>query len=168
MTTRSWALVIAILTAAAFRFLPHPPNATPVVAMALFGGAYLTDRRAALAVVFGSMLLSDLVLGFHITMLAVYPCLLLIVFLGGLLRERRGAARIAAASIGASCLFFVVSNFGVWALQAMYPKTVAGLMMCYTAALPFFRTLLVGDLVFCTLLFGGFALLERRMVAIAR
>jgi hypothetical protein len=58
-------------------------------------------------------------------------------------------------------VFFIVSNFGVWAWWNLYPHTPEGLWACYTAAIPFFRNTLLGDATYSTVLFGGFALAER-------
>jgi len=63
-------------------------------------------------------------------------------------------------------LFFVVTNFGTWAVSGMYPMTLAGLAACYLAAIPFFQNTVVGDLFYSGVLFGGFALLERAIPAI--
>ena len=70
---------------------------------------------------------------------------------------------VAAGSVASSVLFFIVTNFGTWATGELYPPTLAGLTACYVAAIPFFQNTLAGDLFFSALLFGGFALLERRV-----
>jgi len=59
-------------------------------------------------------------------------------------------------------LFFVLTNFGVWALGALYPKTLTGLTECYVVAIPFFRNALLSDLFYSALLFGGLALAEKQ------
>jgi hypothetical protein len=82
------------------------------------------------------------------------------------LRSRRKPALIAGAALTSSILFFILTNFGVWASGHLYPKTWAGLVTCYTAALPFFRNSLEGDLLYTLILFGGFALMERRFEAL--
>lgn len=159
-------LVIAMIAAAAAsRLLPHPPNLTSVTAVALFGGAMLSDWRLAFLVPLGALFASDLVLGFHDQMPVVYGCFALIVCMGLWLQRRRSAPRIAGAAIAASLLFFVITNFAVWALDNMYPHTAAGLIACYTAALPFLRNMLEGDLLYTLVLFGGVALVERRFPA---
>jgi hypothetical protein len=76
--------------------------------------------------------------------------------------------RLAAASIAGSVLFFVVTNFGVWARDGLYPHTLAGLANCYVAALPFFQNGLVGDLFFTGALFGGFEFLRRSAPALSQ
>jgi hypothetical protein len=156
-----WTLVILmILAAAASRLIPHPPNFTSVTAMALFGGAMFDDRRLAFIVPLSAMFLSDLLLGFHDQMFVVYGAFAVIVCIGLWLHRHRSAAPIAGAAIVSSLLFFAATNFGVWALDHMYPLTLAGLMACYTAALPFLRNTLAGDLFYTLVLFGGFALME--------
>ena len=161
MNARVIALIAAIFTAAAMRLLPHPPNFSPVAAMALFGGAFLPRRAISFAAPLGALLVSDMVLGFYGQMWIVYGSVALIVCLGWLLSSSRTPLRIAAAAVASSVLFYLVTNFGVWAFGDMYPKTLAGLAACYAAAIPFFQNTLVGDLVFTGLLFGGFALAER-------
>jgi hypothetical protein len=155
------ALVTAILMAATFRLLPHPPNFSPIAAMALFGGAFMPRKALGILVPLAAMLLSDLVLGFHASMPFVYAAVALTSVLGWWLATNRTLGRVGIAAVLASVLFFLVTNFGVWASQDMYPHTLAGLGACFVAALPFFQNTLAGDLVFTALLFGGFALLER-------
>lgn len=159
---RLMLVVTLICVAAASRLLPHPPNLTSVTAIALFGGAMLADRRLAFLVPLGALFASDLVLGFHSQMVAVYGTFALIVCLGLWLQRRRSALPIAGAAVASSLLFFATTNFGVWALDGMYPRTAAGLVACYTAALPFLRNMLEGDLLYTLVLFGGVALLERQ------
>ena len=164
MNARILALLTAILAAAALRLVPHPPNFTPIGAMALFSGAYL-GRRGAIALVapLGALLLSDLVLGFYRGMPTVYFSVALVVLIGALALRHRSPLRIGAAALASSILFFVLTNFGMWLSSGFYPRTLAGLEACYVAAIPFFQNTVAGDLFYATLLFGGFALLERSL-----
>jgi hypothetical protein len=165
--TRLLVLCTAIVGAAALRLVPHPPNFTPIGAMALFSGAYL-GRRGAIALVapLGALLLSDLVLGFYRGMPTVYFSVALIVLLGGLALKRVSPIRIGTAAVASSVLFFVITNFGTWLSGGFYPRTLAGLEACYIAAIPFFQNTVAGDLIYSAVLFGGFALLERWMPGI--
>jgi len=156
-----------ILAAAASRLIPHPPNFTPVAALALFGGASFARKRTALLVPLAAMFLSDLVLGFSTITPVVYASLALIASLGFWLRRRPTVSRTLTAAVAGAGLFFVVTNFGVWALGTLYPKTAAGLAECFVAAIPFFRNTLVSDLLYTALLFGGFALAEKRWPVLA-
>jgi hypothetical protein len=155
------ALLSVIVLAAALRLVPHPPNFTPIGAMALFSGAYLGRRALAFVAPLGALLLSDAVLGFYSGMWVTYLAVALVALLGSLALQRRSPVKIGLTAIAGSVLFFVVSNFGVWALSGMYPHTTAGLAACYVAAIPFFQNTLAGDLFYATLLFGGFQIAER-------
>lgn len=158
---RTAAIALMIVMAAASRLLPHPPNFTPIAAMALLGGAYLPDKRIAFALPLAALLLSDLVLGLHAGMWVVYGSFMLVVCLGFALRRSRSPLRVGGAALASSVLFFALTNLAVWAFGSMYPKTIAGLAACYTAAIPFFRNTLAGDAFYTALLFGGFALAQR-------
>src|SRR5574337_143362 len=160
---RLYVIIGAILLAAASRLMPHPPNFTPIAAMALLGGAYLPSRRLALLVTLAALFVSDLFLGLHPLLPAVYGCFAASVWLGAWLRTRRTILPIAAAALASSILFYVVTNFAVWVSGTMYPKTVAGLAACYGMAIPFFRNTLLGDAFYTAALFGGLELLGRKL-----
>jgi hypothetical protein len=153
-------IVGLILVAALVRLFPHPPNVAPIAAMALFAGATFADKRLAFAVPLAPLLLTDLVLGLHITMPFVYAAFAATVWLGGRLGERRTALRLGGTALAASVVFFVVTNFGTWLMQDLYPATAAGLVACYWAAIPFFHLTVAGDLLFTALLFGAWALAQ--------
>lgn len=154
-------VVLMIFGAAMLRVLPHPPNFTPIAAMALFGGAVLADKRWAIGIPLLAMIASDWIIGFHSLAPLVYLAFIAMVFMGTFLTERRRPVPIAAVGCAASVFFFVVSNFGVWALGTLYPRTFDGLAACYLAALPFFQNTLLGTLCYSALLFGGLRFLEK-------
>ena len=159
-TTRLAALLSAIAAAAALRLIPHPPNFSPIDAMALFSGAYLARRWVAFVAPLAALLLSDVGLGFYHGMATVYATVALIVMIGWWVSSRRSAVRIGAAAVASSVLFFVITNFGMWLFSGFYPVTYAGLVACYTAAIPFFQNTIAGDLFYTVLLFGGFRIAE--------
>ncbi len=169
LNPRFLALTSIVFAGVLARLMPHPPNFTPIAATALFGGAYFASRKAAFLVPLIAMYLSDLFLGFFVydfgwfngQMPFVYVSFAVTVSLGMLIRHRRSPLRVGGAALAGSIVFFIVSNFGVWAVGTFYPKTVEGLVTCYVAAIPFFRNTLAGDFAFTALLFGGFALAER-------
>jgi hypothetical protein len=166
-TSRLLAILLAILGAGALRLIPHPPNFTPIGAMALFSGAYLGRRGLlAFAAPLGAMLLSDAVIGFHSGMPFVYASIAAIVVIGWLALRQKSLLRVGGAAVASSVLFFLITNFGTWAVSGMYPLTASGLAACYVAAIPFFQNTLAGDLFYSGLLFGGFALLERAVPAL--
>ena len=150
-----------IALAAASRLLPHPPDFTPLAALALFGGAYFSDRRLAFAVPLVALLLTDLLLGLHDTMPFVYLGFVATVLIGFALRGRVRVLPVAAAAVLSSVLFFAITNFGVWMVGNLYPHDATGLLTAYVAAIPFFQNSLLGDFLYAGLLFGGMALAER-------
>jgi len=158
--SRLVAILSAVLVAAALRLVPHPPNFTPIGAMALFGGAYIGRRALAFAAPLGALLLSDLVLGFYHGMATVYFSVALIVMIGIVALGRISPIRVGLAALASSILFFVVTNFGMWLFSGFYPRTLAGLEACYVAAIPFFQNTVAGDLFYAALLFGGFKIAE--------
>lgn len=151
-----------ILAVAATRLLPHPPNFTPVMSVALFGSAVFMNRFAGIGVAIAAMAVSNVILGSHSTWAFVYGAMVLTGILGFTLRQKRSPLKIAAVSLAGSLVFFVVSNLGVFIMQDLYPKTAAGLVACYTMALPFFKNTLAGDFLFTGVLFATHYLLTRR------
>jgi hypothetical protein len=165
MKSRYLILTGMVLAAAASRLVPHPPNFAPVAAMALFGGACFADKRLAFAVPLAAMFLSDLVLGFGPLTPFVYGSFAATVCLGFWLRSRRTPLTVAGTAVVSSLLFFLVTNFGQWAVQfghptPLYPTTLTGLLECYVMGLPFYQYTLAGDLMYTAVLFGGLALIE--------
>lgn len=158
--SRFLAPLAAILAAAVLRLVPHPPNFTPIGAMALFSGAYLGRRAIAFVAPLAAMLLSDAVLGFYSGVWVTYLAVAAVVLIGSLALARRSVVRVGLAAFASSIIFFLISNFGTWMLSGMYAHTAAGLEACYVAGIPFFQNTVAGDLFYATLLFGGFRLAE--------
>ncbi len=170
MLNKRFFVILGItISAAAMRLVPHPPNITPIGAMALFGGVCFASKRTAFLVPLAAMYLSDLALGFfvydfgwfHWFMPFVYASFVATVCLGFLIRPRLTPLIVIGAALAGSVLFFIVTNFGVWLVSNLYPKTVEGLVGCYVAAIPFFRNELAGNAFYTLVLFGGFALAQR-------
>jgi len=158
------ALVAAIvIAAAALRILPHPMNFAPIGAIALFGGAYFSSKRAAFAVPLLSLVAGDFFTGFHRLMPFVYASFLVSVALGFWLRGKKSASRIGGATAAGAIQFYLITNFGVWAMSiGNYPKNFGGLAACYLAGIPVFWNTLAGDSFYVALLFGAMALAEKR------
>ena len=174
-TLRIGVLAALVLLAALSRMLPHPPNFTPIAGMALFGAAHFSRRWMAFLVPLLAFWLSDLFINYGYFQeiiwlpgwsLWTYGPMALIVLLGFFALKKVSPARVLGSSLGASLLFFLVSNFGVWLVSSTYPLTFAGLMSCYVAGIPFFGNTLLGDLFYCAVLFGGFALAQRQVPAL--
>jgi len=169
MNPRLALILTLIASAAAMRLVPHPPNFTPVAALALFAGAHFEQRRWAFIVPLAAMILSDLALqalygyGWHSTLPAVYASFVAVVGIGLALRDRRRPGPVAAAALASSLLFFVVTNLAVWADGLLYPRTAGGLVECYVAAIPFYGSTLAGDLFYTATMFALFAAIEPRV-----
>jgi hypothetical protein len=144
-----------ILLAVAARIMPHPPNFAPIGGLALFSGAHF-KKKAALLIPILAMVSSDLFLGWHSTMIYVYVSFVAITFIGSRLKEKPSFKPLVSASLFSSLLFFVVTNFGVWATANFYPKTLFGLYQSYVGALPFFRNTILSDLFYAFSFFYGF------------
>lgn len=169
ITPRFIVIVTVIFAAALLRLIPHWPNFTPIAGIALFAGTYVGRKHLALIIPFAAMLLSDLFLGLHQTMLAVYLSFALIVGIGFLLRKRVGVLSVFSASIVSSLLFFLVTNFAAWQSGMMpYPMNFIGLIEAYTAGLPFLNNGIMGDLFYNTVFFGGFYLVTQKYPQLAR
>lgn len=156
---RPWIGVLpyALIAAGAlFRIVPHPPNFAPVGAIALFGGAVL-PAPWGIGIPVAALALSDAaVLGFYPGAIWVYGSFVLISLLGMALLRHRTVFRIAGTSLGASIIFFIVTNLGEW-FGPLYPHTLAGLRQDYIAAIPFFRNTAISDLGYSLALFGIYA-----------
>ena len=142
-------IVLGVLS----RLIPHPWNVTPVMAIALFSGAIL-PRGWGIALPLAIVALSDLMIGWHNTVPFTWAGFLLAGMIGWWNRRKPSGGRIFAAALTGSVAFFVISNFGVWLVGDLYPRSLAGFWACYVAAIPFFRTALAGDLVYTGVLFG--------------
>ncbi|WP_256645434.1 DUF6580 family putative transport protein [Thermomonas paludicola] len=170
-------LAALIFVAALTRVLPHPPNFSPIEAVALFGGAYFAKRHWALLVPLLAMFASDLTLGMlnggiywsyfaSAGYLLVYACIALSTVLGFGLRGKVSGMRVLGYSLVGSLIFFAVTNFGVWAFGSMYQPNMNGLMAAFVAGIPFFQWTVLGTLFYSALLFGGFELLRRHNPAL--
>jgi hypothetical protein len=159
-----WIPIVLVFTAASMRVLPHPPNFTPIGAMALLAGATISRRFIALAVSLLSMLVSDFLFfgGYHNTMVWVYASFSLITLLAPSMIKSISVRNILPASIAASVIFFLVTNFGVWFAGDFYSKSFSGLMMTYSAGIPFFGNTLMGDVFFTAVFFSSFMLTSKR------
>jgi len=127
-----------------------------MIAIALFAGGRLSSRWASVGIPMAAMMLSDWALGWHSTVFVVYGTLILISLMGeaGLKNGRGGPGLISSMGAAASALFFVITNLGVWWIDGLYDKSVAGLLSCFVAALPFFPATLLSTWIYSAVLFG--------------
>jgi hypothetical protein len=172
-------VLMGLITAVAFtRLIPHPPNFSPVEAIALFGGAHFMKRSWAILLPLVALFISDLALGLIMggdyyqyfisaDFLLVYASIAMLSILGFGLRGKTNVLRVVGFAISGSVIFFLITNFGVWLGSSFYPQTASGLMAAYVAGIPFLKNGILGTLFYSTLLFGGYALLKQRLPALA-
>jgi hypothetical protein len=138
-TPRFFVVLSIIVVAAVLRLLPHWPNFTPIAAMALFAGTYFEKKQYAFAIPLCAMFLSDLFIGLHANIPAVYLGFAITVLIGMTIRRRVNVGTVMLASLGSSIIFFLITNFSSWLASPIYPQTFPGLMEAYAAGLVFFR-----------------------------
>jgi hypothetical protein len=166
-------LVLAILLVVfgtVMRVLPHPWGLTPIGAVALFSGACFDRKRWSFVIPLVALFISDTVLevftgnGFHSLMPVIYGAFAAIVGMGMLLGDRRQSViAVGSGAFAGATFFYIVSNFAMWAISDVYPKTAQGLITCYIAGIPYYGTGLFADLLYSALLFGTFVWAERRL-----
>jgi len=154
--TLAWVALALVVFGVIMRLLPHPANFAPVGAIALFGGAIL-HRKLGWWLPLAVMVVSDLIIGFYDGIVFTWIAFLLVGLYGMSLRQQNNWRRIPLGALGSAVIFFIVSNFGVWAEGRMYAHTWSGLAECYQMALPFFRNTFVSDLAYSAVLFGVYA-----------
>ena len=162
MTNRrtNWSMLALatglILLGILSRLFAHLPNFTPMFAIALFGGAVIPSRVGSLCLPLIALLISDAVLGFYSLAPVIYLCYLVMVLLGWNLRSRHHFFPVMGEAFTGSLFFFLVSNFAFW--TGFGQPGVAGLMIAYTDAIPFFLKQLAGTMLYSTIFFGVYAL----------
>ncbi|MDF3820997.1 hypothetical protein P3G55_13885 [Leptospira sp. 96542] len=153
--------IIMVFAAVISRILPHPPNFTPLLAVSLFSGAYLNDRRLAIGAPILAMIISDAFLGFHDLIPVVYAFMILAVLFG---KKIQGSlTRSFGFTVVGSVLFFVTTNLAVWLTSGMYSLDLSGLSLCFTMAIPFFQNSIAGDLIYTGILFGSMSVLDAKV-----
>ena len=174
LNLQTGVLSIIILLAAFTRIMPHPPNFSPMAAIGLFGAAHFAKKWQAFFIPLIGIWVSDLVINnyvysssssnfvwFYSGFYWQYMSYILIIF-AGLFIFNRGISltKTFGGMISSSGIFFFVSNFGVWAGGIMYPKNFGGLITCYAAGVPFIHNTIISDVLFTTVLFGTYYLLQ--------
>jgi len=159
MINKNSFLVSIILFAIFSRFIPHPPNFTPITAIALLSSKGFTNRWTIFLIPIISLFISDLFLGLHNSIPFVYGAFILITLLG------ISAKKISIGTVlMSSTIFFFITNFGVWFYN--YPLTLNGLISCYTLAIPFFLNTILGDLVYSgIMIYSYYALRKNKLIS---
>ena len=159
MINKNFFLVSIILFAIFSRFIPHPPNFTPITAIALLSSKGFTNRWIIFLIPLIILFISDLFLGLHDLIPFVYGAFILIALLG------ISSKKISIGTVlMSSTIFFLISNFGVWFYN--YPLTLNGLISCYTLGIPFFINTILGDLVYSAIMiYPYYALRKNKLIS---
>ncbi|MDR3695000.1 DUF6580 family putative transport protein [Mucilaginibacter sp.] len=174
INTRTIVLILMIVAAAAMRLLSFKfpyilSNFTPVGAIALFGGAYFTDKWKAYLVVLLTLFASDILINYLYTTkwvlwyggsFWVYLTFAIMVFIGSLIKKAN-VANVAIASLASVAVHWLIIDMP-WLYGSLYPHNLTGYGQSLIAAIPFERNMVLGDIVFCAILFGGFELAKSK------
>lgn len=177
-STKQILIIVGIvLFAAMSRLFPHPDNMTPTVAICLMSVAFIKNNYLkfvvpALAIVFSDFLLDQVTgYGFHSSTGLVYGAFALVMLIGVFLLKKVSVFRTIIASVSSSVVFYLVTNFALFytaspvnnPAMAAYRHDISGILSSYEAGLPFFRNMLLGDLLFCGILFGAYYVVSKAL-----
>ena len=169
---RNVVLILLIVAATAMRLVSYEyqnllSNFTPVGAIALFGGAYFTDKWKAYLVVLTSMFASDIIINqlynqpfWNAYSLGMYVCFAIMVFIGTFIKKA-SFVNVFLGSLAGVVVHWLIMDMPFF-YGTMYPHTFAGYGESLIAAIPFEKNMVLGDALFCTLLFGGFELAKNK------
>lgn len=148
-------IILAITT----RFLPHPPNFTAVLSVGIFAGYLFKNKAIGYIIPIIAMIASDLIIGMHNTLWAVYLSIIIAGIIGSKINQSNNG-KIALSSFSSALVFFILTNFAVWIAGILYPFNISGLMSCYISAIPFFGYTLLSTIIYSFILFKLYNLLE--------
>ncbi len=174
-TKKGILIGVLIFLAASLRWVEHPLNTTPIVAIILFSVAFIKDLKWKIAIPLSVMILSDVIInlkngyGFHNSAFLVYGTFALIFIVAGYMLKKVNVVNVLGASLMASVLFYLVTNFAFFypvsavpnPALGQYPHNWLGIVSSYQAGLPYFKNMLVGDLIYTSVLFGAYYLITQ-------
>jgi hypothetical protein len=143
-----------ILILALARLIPHPPNFTPIIAVAIMSGYFFKNINLSFITLLISMLIADVFIGFYENVIFVYASLLLITYVFHKFSNKINFKNLFIYGFAGSLIFFIVSNFGVWILGSpgvndiAYEKSLSGIIQCYILAVPFFGNTFLSTVIF--------------------
>lgn len=169
INSRNLFIFVLIALAAVLRIsglLPY--NFSPVAAIALFGAAMFSNRLLGFVIPLAIMFVSDVFIGFHDTMWAVYGAFIAVALIGQVVRKNPTMLSALGGAMVGSVVFFLITNAACWLTMPEYSKDFSGLLNSYAAGLPFFRGTFVGDLLFTVVFFGSYKLAEYRFPTLVK
>ena len=157
MNNKFFYLLFFVVILALSRIIPHPPNFTPILASAIMAPILIKDRWFGVAVPIVAMFISDIIIGFYSYQFVIYSSILAIALVTPM---RKNYVGLGIMAVGGSVWFFITTNFAEWMIWDYYPKTIEGLITCYTLAIPFFKNTLISTCLFTGLLTFSIKYLE--------
>jgi len=175
INTRSIILILIIVATTVFRLLTYKyqsfSNFTPVGALAIFGGAYFTDKWKAYLMILLSLIVSNVIINhgytgqwslFNIDTLWMCVCFAIIVFIGTLIKKLNVINVILVVFAPVLIHWLVMDLPWINSASTLYPSSLLGYWEALIAAIPFERNMFLGDIVFGIILFGGFELAKNK------
>ncbi len=156
--------LMVIFLMAFSRLIPHPPNFTPILGMAVFSGAIISRRLIAYLIPLVAMILSDLYLGFHSGMPIIYFSLALCVLIGKFIESRLSILNFALGISAGVIVFYLITNFAVWYGSGMYEYSFSGLIKCYVMALPFLQNTIISSMIYGMGAFFIYNVINKRLI----
>jgi len=153
-----------IILLALSRLIPHPPNFTPILGMAVFSGAIINRKILAYLVPLAAMLLSDLYLGFHSGMPIIYFTLAICVLIGTFIESRVTILNSILGITAGVLIFYLITNFTVWYGSGMYENSFSGLITCYVMGLPFLQNTFISSLIYGMGAFLIYEVINKRLI----
>lgn len=153
-----------IILLALSRLIPHPPNFTPILGMAVFSGAIINRKIVAYLVPLAAMLLSDLYLGFHSGMPIIYFTLAICVLIGTFIESRVTILNSILGITAGVLVFYLITNFTVWYGSGMYENSFSGLITCYVMGLPFLQNTFISSLIYGMGAFLIYEVINKRLI----
>ncbi len=165
LNKNNYYVIIGIIVLLAMaRLLPHPPNFTPILGMAVFSGAIISRRLIAYLIPLAAMFLSDLYLGLHSSIPIIYFSLAVCVLIGTFIKARVTILNsFLSISLGV-LVFFLITNFMVWYGSGMYEYSISGLMTCYFMGLPFVQNTFISSILYGMGAFLIYDIINKRMI----
>ncbi|HTB53426.1 MAG TPA: DUF6580 family putative transport protein [Ferruginibacter sp.] len=173
------SFILLVLIASLYRVMPGRLfGFAPQIAMALFAGSVVKDKKLSFLLPILSLFISDIIYevlnrnglsaieGFYHGQLLNYILFAAITIFGFFI-QKENIIEIALGAIAGATGYFILSNFGVWISGGLdinnipYPKTVLGLVECFRAAIPFYKMSIYSTLFFSAVLFGGYYLVNK-------
>ena len=135
------------------RMITEIPNFTATIALIIFTGYLIRNKLLSVFIILLSQVISDLYIGIYSSMVFVYGAYIIIGLISPIVMNKLSAKSVLTASLISPSIFYIISNFGVWAIGLTYTMDLQGLISCYVAGIPFFDETLLSTIIFSITIF---------------